>query len=141
MFKSEQGKSEKGKSHLELVGCSIAFCWQDLFSSACIPVLCKTWLYSTTACAMSMSPQPKSACLAANPDACAADLVFIQNGMLQPWLAERGLENNTQVIQAFADPAQDACVWRICRHAPQTSTIHDMLHNGKCLGIASGLSS
>ncbi len=26
-----------------------------------------------------------------------ADLVFIQNGMLQPWLDERGLGNNTQV--------------------------------------------
>ena len=27
----------------------------------------------------------------------ASDLVFIQNGMLEPWLAERGLEDNTQV--------------------------------------------
>ena len=26
-----------------------------------------------------------------------ADLVFIQNGMLQPWLDERGLGDNTQV--------------------------------------------
>lgn len=25
-----------------------------------------------------------------------ADLVFIQNGMLQPWLDERGLGDNTQ---------------------------------------------
>ena len=25
-----------------------------------------------------------------------ADLVFIQNGMLEPWLAERGLADNTQ---------------------------------------------
>ena len=32
-------------------------------------------------------------------DACCADLVFIQNGMLQPWLAERGLQDNTQVNQ------------------------------------------
>ena len=27
-----------------------------------------------------------------------ADLVFIQNGMLQPWLDEQGLGSNTQVI-------------------------------------------
>ena len=29
------------------------------------------------------------------------DLVFIQNGMVLPWLKERGLENNTQVMQRF----------------------------------------
>ena len=28
---------------------------------------------------------------------CHADLVFIQNGMLQPWLDARGLGSNTQV--------------------------------------------
>ena len=31
-----------------------------------------------------------------------ADLVFIQNGMLQPWLEERGLGANTQVLVYFA---------------------------------------
>ncbi len=30
----------------------------------------------------------------------AADLVFIQNGMLQPWLDERGLGDATQVRSA-----------------------------------------
>jgi ketopantoate reductase len=30
------------------------------------------------------------------------DLVFIQNGMLQPWLDERGLGDNTQVLVYFA---------------------------------------
>ena len=32
-----------------------------------------------------------------------ADLVFIQNGMLQPWLDEKGLGDNTQVR---------LCVWK-----------------------------
>jgi len=33
-----------------------------------------------------------------SPDHCAyADLVFIQNGMLQSWLDEKGLSDNTQV--------------------------------------------
>ncbi|KAF5825491.1 hypothetical protein DUNSADRAFT_9323, partial [Dunaliella salina] len=31
-----------------------------------------------------------------------ADLVFIQNGMLQPWLDEQGLTDNTQVLVYFA---------------------------------------
>jgi hypothetical protein len=31
-----------------------------------------------------------------------SDLVFIQNGMLQPWLEERGLGGNTQVLVYFA---------------------------------------
>ncbi len=30
-----------------------------------------------------------------------ADLVFIQNGMLEPWLAERGLAENTQASIAL----------------------------------------
>ncbi len=30
-----------------------------------------------------------------------ADLVFIQNGMLQPWLDSRGLGDNTQVCHAM----------------------------------------
>lgn len=31
-----------------------------------------------------------------------ADLVFIQNGMLQPWLDARGLGDNTQVCHLLA---------------------------------------
>lgn len=38
----------------------------------------------------------------ATPSARRQDLVFIQNGMLVPWLAERGLEDNTQVLVYFA---------------------------------------
>ena len=34
-----------------------------------------------------------------------ADLVFIQNGMLQPWLDERGLGDNTQVRHVSSQPA------------------------------------
>eukprot|EP00898_Chlorokybus_atmophyticus_P008109 jgi/Chlat1/829/Chrsp104S01172 len=30
------------------------------------------------------------------------DLVFLQNGMLEPWLQHKGLENNTQVLAYFA---------------------------------------
>ena len=39
-----------------------------------------------------------------------ADLVFIQNGMLQPWLDEKGLSDNTQVPYSFylAQIASDA---------------------------------
>lgn len=41
-----------------------------------------------------------------------ADLVFIQNGMLQPWLDDRGLGDNTQALVFFAvaklgDPPTD----------------------------------
>ena len=40
--------------------------------------------------------------------------MFIQNGMLQPWLEERGLEQNTQVFNdplelAFTDILAAAC--------------------------------
>jgi hypothetical protein len=38
----------------------------------------------------------------ATPSDRRQDLVFIQNGMLEPWLAERGLEGNTQVLVYFA---------------------------------------
>ncbi|KAK9864249.1 hypothetical protein WJX84_004690, partial [Apatococcus fuscideae] len=38
----------------------------------------------------------------ATPEPRRKDLVFIQNGMLQPWLAERGLADNTQVLVYFA---------------------------------------
>lgn len=36
------------------------------------------------------------------PEARRKDLVFIQNGMLQPWLDARGLGDNTQVLVYFA---------------------------------------
>lgn len=32
-----------------------------------------------------------------------ADLVFIQNGMLQPWLDEKGLGDNTQACTVLSD--------------------------------------
>jgi ketopantoate reductase len=38
----------------------------------------------------------------ATPEARRKDLVFIQNGMLQPWLDARGLGGNTQVLVYFA---------------------------------------
>lgn len=38
----------------------------------------------------------------ATPPARRADLVFLQNGMLQPWLDARGLGANTQVLVYFA---------------------------------------
>lgn len=38
----------------------------------------------------------------ATPEARRKDLVFIQNGMLQPWLDARGLGDNTQVLVFFA---------------------------------------
>lgn len=46
------------------------------------------------------------------PESRRKDLVFIQNGMLQPWLDERGLGDNTQVLVFFAvakkgDPPTD----------------------------------
>ncbi|KAK9836876.1 hypothetical protein WJX74_010188 [Apatococcus lobatus] len=44
----------------------------------------------------------------ATPEERRRDLVFIQNGMLQPWLAERGLEQNTQVLVYFAVPKAGA---------------------------------
>ncbi len=31
-----------------------------------------------------------------------ADLVFIQNGMLEPWLVERGLADNTQASDGLS---------------------------------------
>lgn len=41
-----------------------------------------------------------------------ADLVFIQNGMLQPWLDERGLGDATQVCPCQRLPARVAsCPW------------------------------
>ena len=48
----------------------------------------------------------------ATPPERRKDLVFIQNGMLQPWLDERGLGENTQVLVYFAvakkgDPPTD----------------------------------
>jgi len=39
-------------------------------------------------------------CLPVHLSQTAADLVFIQNGMLQPWLDERGLGDATQVRSA-----------------------------------------
>jgi hypothetical protein len=41
-----------------------------------------------------------------------ADLVFLQNGMMEPWLESRGLSEATQVLVYFAvaklgDPPQD----------------------------------
>eukprot|EP00884_Botryococcus_braunii_P009881 jgi/Botrbrau1/18895/Bobra.177_2s0053.1 len=42
------------------------------------------------------------AVVAATPESRRADLVFIQNGMLQPWLAQKGLAENTQVLVYFA---------------------------------------
>ncbi|KAI8469450.1 MAG: hypothetical protein J3K34DRAFT_451932 [Monoraphidium minutum] len=48
----------------------------------------------------------------ATPEARRQDLVFIQNGMLQPWLDKRGLSDNTQLLVYFAvaklgDPPTD----------------------------------
>lgn len=44
------------------------------------------------------------------PDWCNfADLVFIQNGMLEPWLAERGLADNTQVMSVTSLRAMYLC--------------------------------
>ena len=45
-----------------------------------------------------------------------ADLVFIQNGMLQPWLDARGLGNNTQVQQSHQQ--------FVCMHTPPVSCDH-----------------
>lgn len=44
--------------------------------------------------------------VAATPAARRKDLVFIQNGMLQPWLDAQGLGGNTQVLVYFAVAAQ-----------------------------------
>ncbi|KAK9794653.1 hypothetical protein WJX73_010733 [Symbiochloris irregularis] len=38
----------------------------------------------------------------ATPEARRQDLVFIQNGMIQPWLNKHGLSDNTQVLAYFA---------------------------------------
>lgn len=40
--------------------------------------------------------------VAATPPERREDLVFLQNGMLLPWLKEKGLEKNTQVLVYFA---------------------------------------
>lgn len=40
--------------------------------------------------------------LAATPEHRRADLVFVQNGMLSTWLAERGLSQSTQALLYFA---------------------------------------
>ena len=42
------------------------------------------------------------AVLDATPRERWGDLVFIQNGMLEPWLASKGLEGNTQALVYFA---------------------------------------
>ena len=43
-----------------------------------------------------------AAIVESTPPARRKDLVFIQNGMLQPWLDARGLGDNTQVLVYFA---------------------------------------
>ncbi len=43
-----------------------------------------------------------AAIVEATPESRRKDLVFIQNGMLQPWLDARGLGDNTQVLVYFA---------------------------------------
>lgn len=52
------------------------------------------------------------AVLQATPPGRQVDLVFLQNGMLEPWLAARGLAENTQALLYFAvarrgDPPED----------------------------------
>lgn len=46
-----------------------------------------------------------------------ADLVFIQNGMLQPWLDEKGLGDNTQACassQLPVEPVSFTGLWLAC---------------------------
>jgi hypothetical protein len=44
--------------------------------------------------------------VAATPAARRGDLVFLQNGMLQPWLEANGLTDATQVLVYFAVAAK-----------------------------------
>lgn len=50
-----------------------------------------------------------------------ADLVFIQNGMLQPWLDENGLSDNTQVSHSTVAPFDG--LLRSCMHHTVTAGI------------------
>lgn len=52
---------------------------------------------------------------------CPADLVFIQNGMLQPWLDARGLGNNTQVQQSHQ---QIACMHKVTNFLRPLMLLH-----------------
>ncbi|GAB4821761.1 hypothetical protein N2152v2_008807 [Parachlorella kessleri] len=66
------------------------------------------------------------------------DLVFIQNGMLQPWLEERGLGDNTQVLVYFAvakkgDPPTDGKTdvnpeGLTAAHGPHAEAFAERLH-------------
>jgi hypothetical protein len=62
------------------------------------PTLCDTWLHP---------PWLSLSCH-------TTDLVFLQNGMLQPWLDSRGLGDNTQVGAVWA------LAWR-CQHTAQAA--------------------
>lgn len=44
------------------------------------------------------------------PDARREDLVFVQNGMLRPWLAEQGLAGATRGLLFFAVPSRGAAI-------------------------------
>lgn len=48
------------------------------------------------------------AVLSQTPPARRADLVFVQNGMIEPWLEEKGLGGNTQALLYFAVSARGA---------------------------------
>ena len=48
----------------------------------------------------------------ATPASRRQDLVFIQNGMLQPWLDERGLGDNTQALIYFAVAKKGRVSWK-----------------------------
>lgn len=48
--------------------------------------------------------------LARTPAHRRPDLVFVQNGMLDPWLAERGLQDNGRALLYFAVPRRGAAI-------------------------------
>lgn len=48
--------------------------------------------------------------LASTPAHRRPDLVFVQNGMLDPWLAERGLQDNGRALIYFAVPRRGAAI-------------------------------
>lgn len=48
--------------------------------------------------------------VAATPVARRKDLVFLQNGMLMPWLKAQGLEDNTQVRSCWPLTCSPSCL-------------------------------
>lgn len=72
--------------------------WQQLDAAAGAPIL------------LAVRNDDLDAVLARVPDHRRADLVFVQNGMLRPWLAARGLSGATRGLLFMAVPSRGAAI-------------------------------